>query len=99
MNFYNPYYIMPARSGGLLSFLGRNSINLSTILSGTQKTLNIINQAIPIVKQAAPMFQNAKTMFKVMNEFKKVDTPSKETKQNIKKEVKENNISGPTFFI
>ncbi len=98
MNFYNPYYIMPARSGGLLNFLG-NNINLSTILSGTQKTLNIINQAIPIVKQAAPMFQNAKTMFKVMNEFKKVDTPLKEKKQEVKKEETKNNISGPTFFI
>lgn len=78
MNYYNPYFIMnPARpqTYGLSSLISK--LNLSNILNGTQRTLNIINQAIPIIKEAAPMMKNAKTMFKVMNEFKKIDTPKK----------------------
>ena len=39
----------------------------------TQKTLNVVNQAIPIIKQAKPVINNVKTMFRIMNEFKKVD--------------------------
>jgi hypothetical protein len=79
-------------------------INLSSILSGTSKTLNVVNQAIPLVKQAGPIMKNAKTMFKVMNEFKKVETPS--TSSNIvKKDLNQPKIektinnSGPTFFL
>src|SRR5574344_2171483 len=78
---YNPYYFtpyaIPQVSRGLFIGLLGKGISFSSILSGTQKTLNIVNQAIPMVKQVTPMFKNAKTMFKVMNEFKKVDTPIK----------------------
>lgn len=99
MNFYNPYYYMyPVNSvrSGLFSSLFRG-INWSGILNGAQKTLNVVNQAIPLVKQATPMVRNAKTMFKVMNEFKKVDTPNISTTNN---EPSQNNISnGPTFFV
>lgn len=112
MNFYNPYFtgypysaIGNAARTGLFSRLFGGA-NFSSILSGAQKTLNIVNQTIPLVKQAEPMFRNAKTMFKLMNEFKKVDTPTLEnTNQNIseqKKSVEESYTSydnGPTFFI
>ncbi len=46
MNFYNPYlYSIPTTtaSTGLLSRL-----NFSSILSGTTKALNFVNQAIPV---------------------------------------------------
>ena len=53
MNFY-PYYNFPynylsqaPKVGGIKSILG--SIKWSSILNGTQKTLNIVNQAIPQV--------------------------------------------------
>lgn len=95
MNFYNPYYYMTPVSNGLFSSL-RNGINWSGILNGTQRTLGLINQAIPLVKQAAPMVRNAKTMFKVMNEFKKVDTPN--NSNNIKENV-QIETNGPKFFI
>ena len=81
MNFYNPYTnfypfaSMPAARTGLLSGLFRNGINWGTILSNSQRTLGLINQAIPVVKQISPVVKNAKTMFKVMSECKKVDTP------------------------
>lgn len=117
MNFYNPYMSfypyasMPTKTG-LFSNLFKN-FNLSSIVSGTQKTLNIINQTIPIVKQVSPVVKNAKTMFKVMNEFKKTDTKEKVTtkientssnnyiSQNEKqtKAIDTNENNGPTFFI
>ena len=110
MNFY-PYYNFPYTSftqvpkvGGLKSLFG--GIKWSSILSGTQKTLNVVNQAIPIIKQAGPVINNAKTMFRVMNEFKKVDIQQ----DNIIKDNTTSNIdlntskkqsiktNGPTFF-
>ncbi len=106
MNYYNPYFTMypymnMARPG-LISrlFSGIRNINFGSIISGTGKTLNVVNQAIPLVKQVSPVVKNAKTMFKVMNEFKRVNTPSfnkikKET--NEYKETIKNSI-GPTFF-
>lgn len=110
MNYYNPYFTgfptsYQTQGLGLSGLLGR--MNLSSILNGAQKTLNIVNQTIPIIKEAAPMMKNAKTMFRVMNEFKKIDLPH--NKQQ--KEVKINNpsvsditnykvpfSSKPTFF-
>ena len=109
MNYYFPYGTMPyieqATKTGLLSKIFRNGINWSTILSNTQKTLNIVNQSIPVIKQMGPMINNTKTMFKIMNEFKKVDTPKKETKEikqinEIKETInnKQINYNNPTFF-
>ena len=119
MNFYNPYYYMmpTATSGlgrGLLGGAIRGGINWSSILNGAQRTLGLVNQAIPLVKQAAPMVRNAKTMFKVMNEFKKVETPNtnvsnSNTSNNVNEMIEESSSNneniqrgstgGPKFFI
>ena len=79
MNYYNPYFynipISNTTRVGLLSRLfGSRNITFSSILTNTQKVLNVANQAIPLVKQVKPIWGNAKTMIKVMNEFKKNDT-------------------------
>lgn len=116
MNYYNPYFsTLPYNyaplsavasantSRGLLSSLFGGG-KLSTFLNGTQKTLNIVNQAIPLVKQMGPVVKNAKTMFRVMNEFKKVDVPIKtdpqilESKEEII-EKKSISTNSPTFFL
>ena len=86
----------------------RSGINWSNILNNTQKTLGIINQAIPVFYQVKPMFNNLKTMFRVANEINKDDTiktnndttNSQAIKNNIRYE-KANYISdeGPNFFI
>lgn len=99
MNFYNPYlYAMPTESAAS-SFLSR--LSLSSIINGTSKTLNFVNQAIPVVRQVSPMMKNLKTMFSVMNEFKKNDSTNniqlETTNNNDTKE--QNNNLGPTFFI
>lgn len=83
---YNPYfYGVPTQvtQKGLFSSLFQG-INLQSIIANTSKTLNVINQTIPIVKQAKPILNNARTMFKVMNEFKKVETPAV---NNVEKQV------------
>ncbi len=114
MNYYNPYFsIYPtttATSPGLLGRLfGGGGIKWGSLLSGTQKVLGVANQAIPVIRQISPVMKNAKTMFKVMNEFKKVDTPTETTStgnDSINKETPDmvSNTSsqtteGPTFFI
>lgn len=113
MNYYYPYFSYPyanvgSSNGGLFSKLLGRGINWGSILSGTQKTLNIVNQTIPLVKQISPVMKNAKTMFKIMNEFKKVDTPVGEDSSTQvvddtnEKIISTNNVSnnnGPTFFI
>lgn len=104
MNYFNPYlYSAVPRSGLSGLFSGLRGFNFSTLLNGTQKTLNIINQAIPVFKQMSPLLKNAKTMFRVMNEFKKVDVkenvnnvPSNNTNNYTNNEV---NNGGPTFFL
>ena len=125
MNYYNPYFSSFPYNYTPLNAIGSTSTKsglfsslfgggkLSSFINGTQKTLNIINQAIPIVKQMSPVMRNAKTMFRVMNEFKKVDTPIANNKVEIsntnvleKKEeevIEEKpivtNSNGPTFFL
>lgn len=113
MNFYNPYFGVPTAlttpnaSRGLLRGLFGRGINWGSILNNTQRTLGIINQAIPVVKQVSPIVNNAKTMFRVMNEFKKVETPTSESISQADepqtKTISENNHQnfnnqGPTFF-
>lgn len=117
MNYYVPYFNMypnmitptlgSTTSGGILSRLLGKNLNWSSILSNTQKTLGIVNQAIPMFKQVSPIVKNAKTMFKVMNEFKKDDTIVSNENQVLQSN---NNIQatqtttdtkniGPTFFL
>lgn len=109
MNYYFPYgtipYIENTTKTGLLNKIFKTGINWSSILSNTQKTLNVVNQTIPVIKQMGPMVNNAKTMFKIMNEFKKVDTPKQKKQENKKIIEKKETIStpqinynNPTFF-
>jgi len=116
MNYY-PYMtpmMRPTLFGGL-SRLFRSGINWSSLFNNTQRTLSIINQAIPAIKQVTPIVKNAKTMFKLMNEFKKVDTPASTSSNTqtfnnsndirVNNNITNNNTSssnasyGPTFFI
>lgn len=112
MNYYNPYFIYPtmapARTGLIKGLFSGRNFSLSSIMSGTQRALNLVNQAIPVIKQVSPVVKNAKTMFKIMNEFKKPDTPAtvKDNKKDVsntsnnieeKTEIEDNN--GPTFFM
>lgn len=103
MNFYNPYlYSIPATTSTATGLLSR--LNFNSILNGTTKALNFVNQAIPVVKQVSPIMKNAKTMFHVMNEFKKTDISDTipKTMEHSMEPIVSSNITynnGPTFFI
>ena len=97
MNFYNPYFYSMPTETGISSLLSRFS--LRSLISGTSKTLNFVNQAIPVVKQVSPIMKNLKTMFNVMNEFKKNDIDNTiNTNSNNIEDIKINN-NNPTFFL
>lgn len=119
MNYYNPYFFNNPYSNmttsnlaqpGLFRSLfrrGTTNFSFSNLLNGAQKTLNVANQGINLVRQVHPIINNAKTMFKVMNEFKKVDTPQKSNPQPVTQtnetpnktdNFSTNSSSGPTFF-
>lgn len=59
----------PYSNAGLLSkgLSLTKAINWSALLDGTQKTLGIINQAIPVFYQVKPIINNTKTLFKIAN--------------------------------
>lgn len=59
---------MPLRA---LAPAAKKTFDWAALLTNTQKTLNIVNQAIPIVYQAKPIVKNARTMFKVASAFTK----------------------------
>lgn len=87
------------------------TINFSKLLTGANKTLNIMNQAIPLIRQTGPLINNAKSMLSIAKAFKAETTPK--SKRNINNNhynnsniinnktnntIKTNN-DVPTFFI
>ena len=67
---YNPYYsFYPATKTGLLQKVIQG-FSFQKFLDGTQKTLGLINQAIPVYNQMKPILNNAKTMFRIVDELK-----------------------------
>ena len=112
--YNNPYYypymtgINPSMGaanmlrprGGL--FKGLSNIKWGTVLTNTQKTLNVINQAIPVYYQVKPIFSNIRSFGHLMNAFNEESNSSSinntETKEKIT-ETKKENKNSPTFFI
>ena len=81
------------------------SIKWGSILTNTQKTLNVINQAIPVYYQIKPIYHNLKSFGKIMSAF---NDNSSDTKTNLTNNLnqnanletkKENSSNQPTFFI
>ena len=68
--------------------LGR--LSFSGFLDGANKTLNVVNQAIPIFYQVRPIFNNAKTMFRIMSAVKDDDSKPSISNQESKTN---NNVS------
>ena len=89
-NGFYPYQNNMIKRGLNLSL---KKINWSNILNNTQKTLNVINQAIPVYYQVKPIWSNAKTMFRMVNAIKDDNTITE--KETQKKETS----TGPVFFL
>lgn len=66
-------YNYPYPKIGLFGKLGNlaKGFSFTSFLDGTQKTLGVINQAIPIVYQVKPIFRNARTVFRIADEINK----------------------------
>lgn len=87
---------------GLLSGLGMGikSINWSNLLNNTQKTLNVINQAIPVYYQVKPIYNNAKTMLRMVTALKANDSSTNNTATNSTLQKEKNTTqNGPVFFL
>jgi hypothetical protein len=95
-----------SRSGGFLGRMiaGFRSYDWGKLLTGTSKTLNVVNQTIPLVKQAKPMISNVKSMIKIARAFGK-ETDNKEIMHIINnngeqiQQSKKNTDNYPNFFI
>ena len=104
MFFNQPYTsFSPYQSASALLPI-KGKINWGTLLTNTQKTLGVINQAIPIFYQFGPIVRNAKTMFKVMGEFNKINSDettknSSTNKDNSNKSSATTNTNSPNFFV
>lgn len=88
--FNNPMYYNPFKHS-MSSFNRR--INWSNLLTNTQKTLNVINQAIPVYYQIKPIYNNAKTMLRMVNALKDDNKNIIHDDDN-----KKTSPSGPVFF-
>lgn len=101
----NPYMMNMIPKSSLLtrSLSTLKSIKWSTLLEGTQKTLGVINQAIPIVYQVKPIVNNAKTIFKIANSIQEEPTQQTKTKPIEKKQPEPSNLqfqkNSPIFYI
>ncbi len=95
----NPYQITKIPTKGLLSSI--KAIDWKALLDSTQKTLGVINQAIPIVYQIKPIVNNAKTLFKIAGAVNEppqnIEEETKEVETN--KTQKSQNNSSPIFYI
>lgn len=106
-NFY-PYQNSPFKQSLFYNLKGK--FNWSNILNNTQKTLNIINQAIPVFYQIKPIWNNTKTIFKIMGAMKEDDkkninnhnkyVKNSHTKNNNNTIANYNNLDNtPNFFL
>ena len=64
-------YLPTMRNIGLFGRISNSlkSFNWSGLLSGANKTLNVVNQTIPLVRQAGPMLNNMKSMLRIAKVF------------------------------
>ena len=84
--------------GGL--FKGLSNIKWGTVLNNTQKTLNVINQAIPVYYQIKPIVGNFKSFTRLMSAFNEDDSSNNTINTNTNKNsIKKENSNSPTFFI
>ena len=96
-------------------FRSLSNIKWGNVLTNTQKTLNVINQAIPVYYQIKPIWGNLKSFGKIMSAFNEPDNQKTNNQVNnlnqsfnnhvpnqtihTREEKKEESSNLPTFFI
>ena len=73
-----------------------NGLNLTKIIGGISKTLNVANQVLPLYQQLKPIISNAKDITKIINILNGPDSKSKTNNNLEQKKVSNQNL--PTFF-
>lgn len=75
------------------------NINISSILQGSMKILNVVNKTLPLVKEFSPTFTKIMSKFKTANPKinNKLLIPSGKTINNTQKKLV-NNTNSLTFF-
>lgn len=77
---------------------GLSGIKWGDVLNNTQKTLNVINQAIPVYYQIKPIFSNVKSFGRLISAFND-DKTNDVSNRDSKIEKVETSKNAPTFFI
>lgn len=77
------------------------NIGWSNILDGTQKTLGVINQAIPIVYQVKPVVSNMRSLFKIANAINTPDSTQNNynNNNNLNNNSHNTNLNKPVFYM
>ena len=97
--------ILPTSTASIAKTSFLSKINWTSLLTNTQKTLNVVNQAIPLYYQVKPVFNNFKTLSKIGKELNKKtvsnqnNTSNTIQKNNINNSPIINEIPNPTFFL
>lgn len=91
-----PVMAAGGRGVGLFGRIGSalRSFNFSGLLSGANKTLNVVNQTIPLIRQAKPMVNNMKSMFKLAKAFGSETVSKRENNNNNNNNNSVNNSRG-----
>lgn len=107
--YNNPYNFYPFLNqatnpiyGGMAKpsiFKALTNIKWGNILTNTQKTLNVINQAIPVYYQIKPVWQNIRSFGHIMSAFNENDNNNVKKEEVQTKTSTEKNSNLPTFFI
>lgn len=105
--YNNPFLyqsVKPSLFSRLFRGVAAGGINWGNLLTNTQKSLGIINQAIPIVYQVKPIVNNAKTMFRIAGAMKDTDSSSSkhyDTNEQTQTQTPTNqfNDNKPIFYI
>lgn len=97
-SFYNPgnyatLGLNPTTTSGIAG-LAKKGLNWSSFLNNAERTMNVINQAIPIYNQVKPMFRNMGTVFKVIGELNSAPTAT----NAVSGAAKSATTTGPQFF-
>ena len=79
-----------ASKGGFFKSL--SAIKWGSILNNTQKTLNVINQAIPVYYQIKPICSNIKSFGKIISIFNETDNSNSNNNNNQINNLNQNNF-------
>ena len=74
------------RNVGFFSRIGSGfrSFNWRGLLSGANKTLNVVNQTIPLIRQARPMVNNVRSMLQLAKAFGSETVSTRKNNRNLR---------------